>query len=167
MAVPFKVRANSQNARVLRALADGGWHTTTHLRRATGTHVTKQVYELRKHGYKIEMKREGQAERQTIRYRLKTQLPPAEVSRLVKGPGPPSLPRDEIPRTATNRYRVYRVVFDRLDLVGVCGSEEELGPLFVRLSKEGAFANSGVGLLDTHGTDTKSGDWLLLPWDMN
>jgi biotin operon repressor len=159
------VRANSQNARVLRALADGGWHTSTHLRRATGTHVTKQVYELRQHGYKIEMRRQGNV----IRYRLKKPLTAAETRRLVKGPGPPSLslPRDNIPRTASNRFRIYRVVADKLDLVGVASSEGEFGEVVCRLAKDGAFAQSGVGLLDTHGSETQSGDWLLLPWDMN
>lgn len=163
------VRPNSQNARILRALADGKWHTVANIHRRAGTsRLNSRVSELRKYGYEIEHEAvEGKTGSLGHRYRL---LNPPTVDELAAIIDPfltdRGLIRDEIPRDAIHRYRIYRMVYEQLELVATATTPADVGEAIVSLGTEGIFTQSCVGILDTHGTDEVKGDWVLNPFDV-
>lgn len=157
------VKANSHAARILRALSDGKWHTTAKLQRASGHgSLSSRISELRGRGYVIEHQRLPKHGTLGHRYRL------------VDGPEIPATPeeerptldRDSVPRTPEHRFRIYRQRYDELELVGTAPSEQALGSVLINLGKQGQFAESCVGLLDTYGTDEVPGTWIISPWDV-
>lgn len=161
------VRPNSQAARILRVLADGRWHTAAKLQRAAGkSRLNSRISELRKrHGYVIEHEQTDKAGALGHRYRLLggPEIPPApeETVGLVK------LDRSAIPRTYKHRYRIYRQRYDELELVATAKSVVELGKKIVTLGRDGQFAGSNFGLLDTFGTNEIQGTWLVDPFDVS
>lgn len=167
----MSLRANSQNARILRALADGRWRTAAQIQRMVGsTRLNSRMSELRnKHGFKIERDLlPGRKGALAHRYRLLNPPPEAELARLL---APPALPVDPLDRVATprdddNRYRIYRMVFDELVLLRTAATAAGVGAAIVELGNAGAFDGSCIGLLDTHGTDSTPGTWLVQPWDV-
>ena len=161
------VRPNSQNARILRALASGTWVTVAEIHRRAGTsRLNSRVSELRKQGYQIEHEKlPGKGGSLGHQYRLLNPPPPAELARIVDPIFDETLPRKEIPRDPVHRYRIYRMILDEIDLVATASTREDIGDALVTLGLEGEFAGACVGLLDTHGTDTKPGTWVINPWD--
>jgi hypothetical protein len=163
------IRPNSQNARILRALSDGRWHTVANIHRKAGTsRLNSRVSELRKQGYEIE--HETVPEKTGSlghKYRLLNPPSQTELATLVDLPLPDDWEerRAEVPRDETHRYRIYRMVYDVLDLLATATTAEDVGVALVTLGLEGEFDHSCVGLLDTRGTDAEKGVWVLNPWD--
>jgi hypothetical protein len=154
----------TQGERILRVLSDGAWHTTSEIHRRAGfSRLNSRVSELRKRGALIECQHlpgRGSGPR-AYRYRW-TNIPPA-VRLRVKEEGPPKV---EVPRTLDTRYRIYRVPrFGEQELVDTAPTPEELGVKLVRLAAEGEFANSCIGILDSHGIpkEEEPGTWLVNP----
>lgn len=165
------VKSGSQNWRILRALADGRWHTVAAIHRRAGTsRLNSRISELRKvHGYAIEHEvLAGKVGALGHRYRLSEPLSRAESERLF-GVGAPALPivPGEVfaPRDQENRYRIYRLVYDELQLVATAPDEESVGVALVRLGKEQQFSGSAPGLLDSRGSEGEAGTWVISPWD--
>jgi len=160
-----RVRGNSQNARILRALAGGRWVTTSELyRRCGGMVLHSRVSELRGYGYELEHDTvPGRVGALGHRYRL---LGNPEIPEVVtQHPPGVVLARDEVPRDPDHRFRIYRMIYDELELVGTAATAIGVGSEFIRLGRDGVFSGSCAGLLDTHGTDDASGTWLISPWD--
>lgn len=161
------VKPNSQNARILRVLADGKWKTTAAIHRKAGTsRLNSRISELRKYGYEIEHgKVLGKAGPLGHRYRLINPPAQTELARLVDLDASPGLPRDEVPRNEEHRFRIYRMIYDELDLVATASTPEDVGVALITLGREGEFEHSCAGVLDTHGTDEVQGAWILNPFD--
>lgn len=161
------VQANSQCARILRALADGRWTTVSEIHRRAGTsRLNSRISELRGYGYKIEHGI-GPGKTSSLKHRYRLLNPPSqtELARLVDPIFDEKLPRKEIPRDETHRYRIYRMVLDEIDLVATASSAEDVGVAIMTLGREGEFAGACIGILDTHGTDEVPGSWIVNPWD--
>jgi biotin operon repressor len=163
------IKPNSQNARILRALSDGRFHTVANIHRKAGTsRLNSRISELRKQGFEIEHETvAGKTGSLGHRYRLLNPPSQTELARLVDLGihDDISLPRAEIPRDAVHRYRIYRMVYDVLDLVATASTPEDVGVAIITLGMEGEFDHSCAGILDTHGTDAAKGTWVLDPWD--
>lgn len=162
------IRPNSQNARILRALADRRWHTVASIHRRAGTsRLNSRISELRKYGYEIEHETiAGKSGALGHRYRLLNPPSPDELATIIdpfltdRG-----LVREEIPRDQTHRYRIYRMVYEELELLATATTPADVGEAIIELGKEGLFAQSCVGLLDTRGTDEIKGQWIVNPFD--
>lgn len=166
----MSVKPGSQNSRILRALADGRWRTVAEIHRRAGTsRLNSRVSELRKYGYVIEHETlKGRIGALGHRYRLLNPPPPSEMAAIVGEPlVKTTVPRDAVPRDKGHRYRIYRMVYDELDLVGTAQSAEDIGYVLISLGNEGAFEHSCMGLLDTFGAEGTPGQWLLNPFDTN
>ena len=162
------LKPNSQNARILRVLSDGKWKTSAALQRKAGmSRLNSRISELRKHGYEIEHeKSSGKSGPLGHRYRLLNPPSQAELATLIDlEPEVEGLVRDDIPRTPEHRFRIYRMVYDKLDLVATASTPEFVGVALVTLGREGEFDHSCAGVLDTHGTDEVQGSWVLNPFD--
>lgn len=158
----IKVKKDSQNARILRVLSDGRWHTGSNLQRRSGAkRLNSRISELREGGYEIESERIGGVGLLSHRYRMPK--PFREVDALVTK-REPELDREMVPRDIEHRFRVYRCELDELELVGTAASPEDLGRLIIHLGRAERFAGSCPGLLDTYGNNEK-GTWLLNPFD--
>jgi hypothetical protein len=165
------VKPGSQNARILRALADGSWHSVANIHRKAGTsRLNSRVSELRKYGYVIEHDTvPGKVGSLGHRYRL---LNPPSATELAAIIDPASyvshgIPRDEVPRDSTHRFRIYKMRYDELILLATATTAEDVGVAIVTLGNEGEFAGGCLGILDTHGTDEAQGTWTVQPWDTN
>jgi hypothetical protein len=64
-----------------------------------------------------------------------------------------------------HRYRIYRQIYDEIDLVATASTAEDVGVALVTLGREGAFSGACVGLLDTRGNEDEPGVWIIHPWD--
>ncbi len=167
----MSLKPNSQNARILRVLSDGKWHSAASIHRKAGQSIrlSSRISQLRhEHGYEIEREAvPGKKGALGHRYRLTN--PPAadELAAIID----PILTeedlevRGEIPRDMTHRYRVYRMVYEELELVATASEPSDVGEAIVALGREGIFAQSCVGVLDTHGTDKTKGEWVVNPFD--
>ena len=158
------VQPNSQNARILKALADGKWHTSANLQRKSGaSRLNSRISELRSRGYEIEHEPvEGKKGWLAHRYRL---LNPPEATQDLVVEDDQGLPRDEIPRDRTHRYRIYAMRYEKLELLATATTPADVGNAIVTLGREGKFTQSCVGILDTFGTDLVKGDWVVNPFD--
>lgn len=163
----MSLRPNSQNARIIAVLADKKWHTTVNIQRRSGaTRLNSRMAELRKRGFDIESEViHGQSGRLGHRYRLANPPAPDEVARIA----PPitsgkSISRDT-PRTRANRFRIYRMAFDQLELVATATTPSMVGEKIYALGIEGIFKGSCLGVLDTHGMSGIKGDWIVDPFD--
>lgn len=163
------VKQGSQCAKLLRALSDNNWHSLADLHRRAGPMIVhSRISDLRKkHGYEIEH-RHVEAKRAALssQYRLvgeATGLPPDPTTH----DGQPRLvlDRDSVPRDAEHRYRIYRVIAGESELVAAVANATEIGNKLLILGKEGQFKESCVGILDTYGTDSISGSWVINPFD--
>lgn len=160
------IRAGSQNARIIRALGNGHWTTVSEIHRRAGpSRLNSRISELRKKGYQIEHQPRGNGPLGHV-YRLLNPPSEEELARLAPEKPVPRLDRDEVPRDETHRFRIYRQIYDEIDLVATATTAEDVGVALVTLGGEGAFSGSCVGLLDTHGTESKKGTWVLNPWDV-
>ena len=163
------IKPNSQNARILRVLGDGRWKTVATIHRKAGTcRLNSRISELRKkHGYVIEHEKlPGQTGTSAHRYRLITPVTQRELEDLITEEHlPRALDRESVPRDAENRYRIYRMVYDELELVATAPTPETLGREIVVHGEWGAFDRSCIGVLDTHGSDDVPGSWVVHPWD--
>lgn len=166
------VRPNTQCARILHALADGRWHSVAEIHRKAGTsRLNSRISDLRlMHGYVIEHDTGGTGKTASTkhRYRLLTPMSEWEVRRLVTFDAPPVevLDRKEIPRDDQHRFRIYRMVYDELELLATAPDAYSVGLVIVELGHQKAFGTSCIGLLDTHGTEEEKGTWILHPWEM-
>jgi hypothetical protein len=129
--------------------------------------VNSRVSELRRRGYRIEHRTNRGAGALAHSYRLRDRLESDLIESLAATNGAPALDRDAIPRDLDHRYRIYRMVYDELELVGTARTKTALGGEIIRLAEQGGFERSCVGLLDTHGTADEPGSWLINPWDTN
>lgn len=165
------VRPGSQNARILLALADGEWHTTAAIhRRAGASRLNSCITKLRKQGYVIESGRiEGKVGGASWRYRLVTTLPSAFVELAKADRKQAERERSEVPRDAAHRYRIYRLIFDRLELVAAVPTPADVGPAMIMHGSLGVFAGATIGVLDaTKGErieGKRTGIWIINPWD--
>ena len=163
------IKPGSQNSRILRALAGGGWVSVAAIHRKAGTsRLNSRVSELRKHGYEIEHETvPGKVGSLGHRYRLLNPPSPMELARIIDPEGyvSPGIPRGEVPRDSIHRFRIYRVRFDELDLVATASTPEEVGVALCTLGDEKVFQGTCAGVLDTYGTDEVPGSWILDPFD--
>ena len=165
----MSIGPNTQNARILRALADGRWTTVSEIHRRAGTsRLNSRISELRLHGYEIEHT-VGPGATSALKHRYRLLNPPSktELARLVDPIFDETLPRKEIPRNETHRFRLYKLVYDELYLLATATTPEDVGMAIVTLGSEGEFSGGCLGLLDTHGADEVPGTWIVLPWDTN
>ena len=162
----MRVRPNSQNARILKTLSDGSFHSVANIHRKAGaSRLNSRVSELRKYGYEIEKEQvAGKSGSLGFRYRLLNPPSAAELATIVDDL-PVAIPREEVPRDLSHRFRIYRTRYDELDLVGTAATPEEIGVAFYDLGLRGVFKGSCAGLLDTHGTVEVAGAWILDPFD--
>lgn len=161
------LKPESQNARVLRVLSDGLWHTSSNLVRKTGAkRLNSRMSELRKHGYEIEREAiPGKTGQLGHRYRLTNPSAPVAVdprarSRRRSAPSEVVAPRDML-----HRHRLYAMRFDELELVATATTPEDVGVALFTLGNEGEFNGSCVGWLDTHGKEDEKGAWILNPFE--
>jgi Helix-turn-helix domain len=162
------IKTGTQSARILHALRDGRWHSAADIRRRVGmTSLSARISELRhEHGYIIEHRLVKGKPRALLAHQYRLTGPDG-----LSLPDPGELPertvldRDAIPRDSANRYRLYRLIRNQLELVATCRTPQAIGVSLVELGKKGEFAESCVGLLDTFGTDSITGSWILNPWD--
>ena len=163
------IRPNSQNARIVRVLADGKWKTTAAIHRKAGTcRLNSRISELRAYGYEIEHgKVPGKTGPLGHRYRMLNPPTQSELARIVdlQVRDDRGLVREEIPRLPEHRFRIYRMIYDELDLVATASTPEDVGVALITLGEEGEFDHSCAGILDTHGTDEYQGAWVLNPFD--
>lgn len=161
------VKPNSQNARILRALSKGTWVSVAEIHRRAGTsRLNSRISELRKYGYEIEHKTlPGKTGALGHQYRLRNPPSATVLTTLIDPIEFSGLPRDEVPRDMVHRFRIYRQIYDELDLVATATTAEDVGVAIVALGTEGVFAHSCVGILDSHGTDRRPGSWILSPFD--
>ena len=160
----MKLKPDSQNARVLRVLSDGRWHTGSNVQRRSGANrLNSRISELRARGFEIESERIGGAGLLSHRYRL---LKTVAVEGLVTPRRLDDvLDRETVPRDLEHRFRVYRCILDELELVGTAATPEDLGWLIVQLGRLKRFESSCMGVLDTFGHAEEKGTWLLNPFD--
>lgn len=161
------LQPNSQNARVLRVLSDGHWHTSSNLVRKTGAkRLNSRMSELRKHGYEIEREPiPGKTGQLGHRYRMTnppTTAPAAPGSRSRRRSAPSKV---VAPRDMLHRHRLYAMRFDELELVATATTPEDAGVALFTLGREGEFKGSCVGWLDTHGKEDEKGTWILNPFE--
>lgn len=161
------LRPNSQNARVLYVLSDGKWKTSAALQRKTGVaRLNSRIADLRKVGFRIAHNViPGKTGPTAHRYRLLNPPSQAELARLIDLPPRDGLPREDVPRNKEHRYRIYRMIYDELDLVATATTPEDVGVALITLGSEGEFEHSCAGILDTHGTEASKGTWVLNPFD--
>jgi hypothetical protein len=159
------LRPNSQNARVLRALADGRWHSSAEIQRKSGpaVRINSRISDLRSKGYAVVSGRKPGQGATSYRYRLLEPLDQATVMALITRDEEGALDRKETPRDASHRYRIYRMVYDELELLATA-TRDNVGVTLIELGEQGRFGSSCVGLLDTHGKE-EPGSWIIHPWD--
>jgi len=163
----MSLKPDSQNARIVAVLADGKWHTSVNVQRRSGAgRLNSRLSELRRHGYVIDREPiPGQSGRLAHRYRLKN--PPSKkvleelVSPITSGK---AISRDT-PRNRKNRFRIYRMALDTLELVATAATPSGIGEKVFALGLEGVFRGSCLGVLDTHGTATSKGTWIVDPFN--
>lgn len=168
------VKPNSQNGRILAALASGRWQTTSTIHHKAGTcRLNSRISELRReHGYQIEHERVPGVKDgpRAHRYRLvgtPDGQPIVDLAQQLAEQAALETLEDETPRTPEHRFRLYAVTDDgALTLVATCPSEEAVGVAICTLGREGHWGRSCIGLLDTHGTDEKPGEWVVNPWEV-
>lgn len=161
------VKPNSQNARILRALSRGTWVSVAEIHRRAGTsRLNSRISELRNYGYEIEHGTvPGKTGALGHRYRLVNPPSATELATFIDPVEFSGLPRDEVPRNRDHRFRIYRQLYDEIDLVATATTAEDVGVAIIALGGEGVFAHSCVGILDSHGTAETPGSWILNPWD--
>jgi hypothetical protein len=162
----------SQNERILAVLWDGKPHTVPEIHRRAGTcRLNSRVSELRKRGYGIEcLHRSGRRGAGAYSYVLRSTPPgaepPAVQQEWARAMADAQDRRDATPRDQTRRYRIYAVRDGGvLDLVGAVPAPDDLGHALIALGAAGALRGACVGILDTHGTDSKAGTWVLNAWE--
>lgn len=162
------IRPNSQNARIIKALADGRWHSVSNIHLRAGTsRLNSRISELRsKHGFEIEHEKiPGKKGAVGHRYRLLNPPDLDLVSSLVSTDRyEDAIDRDSVPRNQENRYRVYRMYYGDLELVATAENHANLGDVITSLGGKGVFNGTSIGVLDTRGTDETSGSWIINPW---
>lgn len=128
--------------------------------------LNSRISELRKYGYEIEHEKiDGKNGSLGHRYRLLNPPSQTVLATLVDLDHHGSIPREEIPRNPEHRFRIYRMVYEELDLVATASTPEEVGVALITLGREGEFERSCAGILDTGGTDEEPGTWCLNPFD--
>lgn len=159
-------KPGSQNDRILAILADGAWHSAKNLERRTGARrLNSRISELRKRGHGIESETTTRSGSLGYRYRLLGRYELVD-HRPVVPDDEFTIPNDVImPRDALNRFHIFRMVYDELHPVATATTPEDVGCAIVTLGLEGEFAQSALGILDTHGTDEKPGTWVINPFD--
>lgn len=163
----MKVKPNSQNARVLRVLADGKWKSSAAITRKSGaTRLNSRLAELRAHGFQIEH-RPVPGKTGPLAHKFRMLNPPslAELATVIDIEEEDLLARDEVPRTPAHRYRVYRMAYDKLGLMATATTSADVGDALIALGAEGDFGGYCVGILDTHGSDETQGTWVVNPFD--
>jgi hypothetical protein len=162
----------SQNSRILAVLWDRREHTVPEIhRRAGGSRLNSRISDLRKQGCEIECRRRPHRKgASAYAYRLVSapesiEMPHVvtewgEIAREAKGR------RESLPRDFLHRYRLYAVRKGGvLDILGAVATPAEVGELIVSLGRKGELTELCLGLLDSHGTETAAGSWLVNPWN--
>lgn len=161
------LRPNSQNARVLRVLSDGRWHTSANIVRKTGAkRLNSRMSELRKRGYEIEREPiPGKTGELGHRYKLTNPSDPVPDDPVVRSRRRSAPSKVVAPRDLLHRHRIYAMRFDVLELVATATTPEDVGVALFTLGGEGEFNGSCVGWLDTHGNEEEKGTWVLNPFE--
>jgi len=181
------IKAGSDGARILNAFRGNAWISLSEIHRRAGvsTSFNATIARLRKQGWKIEHRTVTGRSRPTLanQYRLLKPWPaemPAALEEGVKVKR--GLNRDDVPRNAENRFRIY-VVDDRnkLLLMGTAPTEQELGSEICRLGRNDLIGDDCLGILDIFGDDPAGavivllreavldnenwpGTWIVNPW---
>jgi len=143
----------------------GNWMSVAEIHRRVGPmRLNSRISELRKHGYTIEHR--------TVKGKPRASL--THQYRLVDGPDLPVqsdgpertvLNRNTVPRDQQHRFRIYRVFRGELELVATTAGGEAAWNLLMALGRGGEFAESCLGINDSHGN--QEGEWVISPWDVN
>lgn len=153
-------RDPSQCDRILDALRHGGWMTTAAIHREAGfSRLNSRVSELRKRGHVIEHEHvPGKTGAKGSRYRWVGAPAPTAPEQL-------EFVAPSVPRTPDERFRLYARGKGRdLRLLATCATPEAVGVAVATLGAEGEFEGKAFGLLDTYGTDERTGTWIVNPW---
>jgi hypothetical protein len=171
----------TQADRILAVLLDGREHTLAEIHRKAGHSIVhSRISDLRKKGCVIDHRTKPHKKGAT-----------ASVYRLVSAPAEAVMAgaraghvaallrhqwdederiareqREAVPRDDSHRFRVYGVgEAGILRILDTAPTEGLLGSVILRLGREGRLRGLCLGVLDTHGTDTASGTWVVNPWD--
>jgi biotin operon repressor len=164
--------SDSQTSRILAVLWDGREHSVPEIHRKAGTsRLNSRISDLRKKGYEIECRRRPhRIGASAYAYRLVSTPPdarPPEVQvEWERAVSEAESKREQIPRDLLHRYRLYAVRKGNvLDILGATATPAEIGEMIVSMGREGLLTNLCIGLLDTYGTETTTGTWIVNPWD--
>lgn len=167
-----RLTPGSQTSRILAVLWDCKHHSVAEIHRRAGTsRLNSRISDLRKMGCSIELsRRAGRKGAQSYVYRLLAEPATIEMPRehveWERAQAEAQQRRDSVPRDGVHRFRLYGVRDgDVLDLLATAEDEHDLGPQILRLGREGALRSVCLGVLDTHGTDSRSGTWIVSPWE--
>lgn len=167
-----RLTPGSQTSRILAVLWDGRPHSVAEIHRRAGTsRLNSRISDLRRMGCEIEMtRRPGRKGAQGYVYRLVAEPATIEMPRehveWARAQAEAQQRRDSVPRDGVHRFRLYGVRDgDVLDLLATAEDEHDLGPQILRLGRDGVLRNVCLGVLDTHGTDSHSGTWVVSPWE--
>lgn len=167
-----KLVPGSQTSRILAVLWDLKPHTVPEIHRRAGTsRLNSRISDLRRMGCVIVMThRAGRKGAGAYSYQM-TETPtsiamPAEHVEWARMVDDAKQRRDAVPRDAAHKFRLYGVKDgDVLDILGSAETEEAIGRLIFSLGRLGQLRGLCLGLLDTHGTDTRNGSWIVNPWE--
>lgn len=160
------ITPNSHNARVLHALASGKWVTSAEIeRRAGSVRLPSRISELRKRGFQIDHRVvPGAKGKLAHKYKLVNPPPKSEIEGLFTV-ALTGIDRGSVPRDKAHRFRIYRMVFDEIDLVATAEDAASLGEAIISLGESDVFSHSCIGILDTKGSAGTKGTWIINPWD--
>jgi hypothetical protein len=163
--IPFK--PHSDSAALLAILSDGQWHSTAGIKRHRDMTVNSRISDLRAAGYEIVHEQiRGRPGRRAHRYRLLNPPQGLFVETNLVDQAEARLEYELLwPRNEEHRFRIYRLADEEPVCIATAPDESSVGLAIVTIAREGQFANCNFGLLDTHGTDEKPGEWLIKPWD--
>lgn len=168
------MKPGSQTSRILSVLWDGKEHSVTEIHRRAGTsRLNSRISDLRKQGCVIECRRKPNRKGPSAYvYQLLSTPPglkaPLDQEEWAHLTEEAERRREEIPRDALHRYRLYALRKGGvLDIIGATPTAEQLGRMIVSKGRDGLLSELCLGVLDTFGTETSTGTWIVNPWDQS
>jgi hypothetical protein len=166
------MKTGSQTSRILAVLWDRREHSVPEIHRRAGTsRLNSRISDLRRQGYVIECRRRPHRKgASSYAYQLLVSPPgvqaPPEQQEWARITEEAEQRRREIPRDLLHQYRLYALRKGGvLDILGAAATPSEVGEMIVSMGRDGLLTELCIGLLDTYGTETSAGSWLVNPFD--